>query len=62
MREYKPVNENYLKQRLQKAKPPKFLEREKKKEEKVLFILSFDLGRHKTNVKIRETDTGDTVA
>ena len=62
MRDYKPIGENYEKLRQQKINPPKFLERQKKEEEKVLFIISFDLGRYKTNVKIRESDTEDSVA
>lgn len=52
LREYKPVGENYEKIKEKGINPPKFLNR-KKEEDKVLFILSFDIGRHKTNVKIK---------
>lgn len=62
MRDYKPCGENYEKLKQKGVNPPKFLDRKKKEEEKVLFIISFDLGRHKTNVKIRENDTEESVA
>jgi hypothetical protein len=41
--------------REKKPNPPSFLER-KKKEEKVQFVIEFDLGRHKIKAKIRESD------
>ena len=62
MRSYKPIGENYEKMRQKKVNPPKFLNRTKKEEQKFLFMIEFDLGRYKTNVKIRENDTEDSVA
>lgn len=62
MRDYKPVGENYDRLKQKGINPPKFLNRKKKEQEKLLFTISFDLGRYKTNVKIRESDTEDSVA
>ena len=62
MRNYKPIGENYEKMRQKKVNPPKFLNRPKKEEQKFLFMIEFDLGRHKTNVKIKVTDTEDSIA
>lgn len=60
-RDYKPVGENYYKLREAKINPPKFLDR-KKTEEPVLFMIEFDLGRHKVKVKVHDKDSDDTIA
>ena len=60
-REHKPAGENYYKLREKKINPPKFLQR-KKEQQEVLFVIEFDLGRHKVKVRVHETDSQEGIA